>query len=353
MAKLDLAIGGQVHCTDKHCGRLVKVIVDASKQQASDLILEQGLLFKTLRVVPVTVVAKTTPGEIYLNVPSGELDTYAEYREAELREPTLDAEDAPPVFDRMPVDSSITPAGPAFRKLARSVRNNGRAVLDHRTAIENLSEDLGRVDHVVLDGKTGRIVELVMRRGFFPGFFVVPMESVEEITDDVVLVSFFEDEVDGLPRYELRPDADLVADLEKSLQGAVPPVFKEVQVTANAGTIWLSGHVASDELKLHADELAYLVTGVVDVRNDLVVNGVKRRNEMAMKSQENLVYQIGSALAADPRTKNAVIEVIDDRGVITLLGEVPSVKTRHAAEGIAAHHNGVATVINELVVTSG
>jgi len=71
---------------------------------------------------------------------------------------------------------------------------------------------------------------------------------------------------------------------------------------------------------------------------------------MAVKSQENLVYQIGSALAADPRTKNAVIEVIDDRGVITLQGKVESVKARNAAEGIAAQQGGVATVINELVV---
>jgi len=278
MAKLDLTIGAQVQCTDKQCGKLVKVVVDPSTQQVSDLILEQGLLFKTARVVPVSAVEKATPGEVYLGIPSDELDNCAEYREIELHEPAPDVQRPAPAIDLMSGGVSPTPIVPMIRKRIREGVAAGRAILDHKTGIENLSEELGHVDHVILDESTGGIVELVMRRGFFPGYYVIPMTTIEEISDGNVLVSLVEHELETLPRYEMRPDAELVADLQKSLQGVNPPVFEGVDVTAHAGSVRLFGHVASNELKLHAEELAYLVPGVIDVLNDLVVTAVERRD---------------------------------------------------------------------------
>jgi osmotically-inducible protein OsmY len=52
----------------------------------------------------------------------------------------------------------------------------------------------------------------------------------------------------------------------------------------------------------------------------------------------------------DPRTKEAVIEVLNENGVITLRGIVSSPKISEAAESIAKDVSGVVTVVDEIQV---
>lgn len=66
------------------------------------------------------------------------------------------------------------------------------------------------------------------------------------------------------------------------------------------------------------------------------------------KPDVDLAAQVAMALFEDPRTSDAVIEVIDERGMITLDGEVNSAETREAAEEIARDVTGVTSVVNLL-----
>lgn len=59
--------------------------------------------------------------------------------------------------------------------------------------------------------------------------------------------------------------------------------------------------------------------------------------------------RVANALLEDPRTEEAIIEVANDRGVITLTGTVQSEEIRRAAEEIA-RDQGVISVVNELKV---
>lgn len=52
----------------------------------------------------------------------------------------------------------------------------------------------------------------------------------------------------------------------------------------------------------------------------------------------------------DPRTKEHGIEVLDDNGVITLKGNVPSRDVHKAAEKIVKDIPGVISVINSLEI---
>jgi osmotically-inducible protein OsmY len=56
------------------------------------------------------------------------------------------------------------------------------------------------------------------------------------------------------------------------------------------------------------------------------------------------------ALLADPRTKDANIEVTSTGSIITLTGTVKSRAIQEAAEEIARSQQGVMSVINELKV---
>ncbi|HEX6304474.1 MAG TPA: BON domain-containing protein [Anaerolineales bacterium] len=59
---------------------------------------------------------------------------------------------------------------------------------------------------------------------------------------------------------------------------------------------------------------------------------------------------VENALLEDPRTTEAILDVANNRGVITLTGTVDSEEIRQAAEEIARQQQGVLTVVNELKV---
>ncbi|HXF64924.1 MAG TPA: BON domain-containing protein [Caldilineaceae bacterium] len=367
MARLDLHIGAAVHCRDRQCGKLMNVVVAPENQAVSDLIIQQGLLQKHARVVPVSTVAHATPEKITLDLYSDELSSFAEYREFEIKEPAPDAPVMPhtsglasgygPVLDR---------ATPMVRRRLRDGVAAGMAIIGRKTGVENLSETLGHVDHVVIDGETGQLTEIVMRRGIVPTYYVIPMADVETIDEDHILVLVNKDDVDGWPRYTPRPDTEVLDAVNWALLAEDSPAFRGVTAAVNGGIVRLTGSVPSEAGRRHAEELARLVPGVIDVENELVIGapvgspvaggpvdsaaGHAAATWPALDSRE-LVNRVSAALAADPRTRDAVIEVIADRGVVTLVGQVKGAETRTAAE-LVARQPGVTAVINELALNS-
>jgi osmotically-inducible protein OsmY len=65
---------------------------------------------------------------------------------------------------------------------------------------------------------------------------------------------------------------------------------------------------------------------------------------------DDLGQRVANALMEDPRTGEALIDVANDRGIVTLTGTVESDEVRTAAEVIARKQHGVVTVVNELKV---
>lgn len=66
--------------------------------------------------------------------------------------------------------------------------------------------------------------------------------------------------------------------------------------------------------------------------------------------EAEIAADITEQLMDDPRTQDCVIEVVNRRGVITLVGTVESRQSREAAEEIANAHPNVISVINGLKV---
>lgn len=64
----------------------------------------------------------------------------------------------------------------------------------------------------------------------------------------------------------------------------------------------------------------------------------------------NVYERVSKALLDDPRTSEAVIDVVTQQGMVTLTGLVDSEEVRQAAEEIARNQPGVITVVNELKV---
>jgi osmotically-inducible protein OsmY len=63
-----------------------------------------------------------------------------------------------------------------------------------------------------------------------------------------------------------------------------------------------------------------------------------------------LKEKVEAKLRQDSQVKDFPIEVIDNNGVVTLQGEVPSEAVSMTAEGLARQVEGVVNVTNELIV---
>jgi len=70
------------------------------------------------------------------------------------------------------------------------------------------------------------------------------------------------------------------------------------------------------------------------------------------EKEANLNDRLFKALATNPETKDAAIEVINKNGFITLAGEVDTPKTRQAIRQVVANEPGVISIINNLKVTA-
>lgn len=90
-------------------------------------------------------------------------------------------------------------------------------------------------------------------------------------------------------------------------------------------------------LLVRAEQIARATPGVIAVKN-------------ALLASTTLTARVAAALAEDPRTALAPIDVSSSGGTVPLIGQVPSVEMREAAEQIARTVRGVALVINDLEV---
>jgi uncharacterized protein YrrD len=350
MAKLDLSIGAQIHCKDGHFGKLVKIVVDPHTQQVTDLIVERGLLFKEDRVLPVSAVDRVAEDAIHLNIHCSEVSGYSPYREITVKEPAPDAYMSTRSGGVGPEFGAISePVIPMIRRRVHQGISSGKTVVGKKTEVATLQKPIGHIDHVVVDSSSGKIADIVVRRGLLPEYVVIPTDRIEEVGEKDVLVSVAEEDIAQLARYKPRGEGEILGELNNRFREPWPPVFSGVKATMDGGVLHLTGHVRSETLRYHAEELAQ-VQGVIDIQNDLIVDP-----EMATDAPQPVngksVSRASDALFSDPRTRDAQIDVIQDRGVVTLCGQVKNVEMRNAAAEIVAQHVGAATVVNELVVT--
>jgi osmotically-inducible protein OsmY len=75
-------------------------------------------------------------------------------------------------------------------------------------------------------------------------------------------------------------------------------------------------------------------------------------NQITANSEQELDLndRLLKALAASPQTRDAVIELINENGFITLSGEVDNPETRQTVRQIVANEPGVISVVNNLKV---
>jgi osmotically-inducible protein OsmY len=165
---------------------------------------------------------------------------------------------------------------------------------------------------------------------------IAPAEWIREIQPGAITLERWNPYRPGVPAFTAaRDDAEIAAELGARLQA--DPALSAVQAHVDRSVAQLSGNVATIADKAAAEAIARATPGVIDTEN-------------AISADTALFGRITAALADDRRTALVPIEVIVDRGVVTLKGTVPTPAIKEAAAAIARRQTGVVTVINELEI---
>jgi osmotically-inducible protein OsmY len=139
-----------------------------------------------------------------------------------------------------------------------------------------------------------------------------------------------------IPKQIDRSDGDVLAGVNDALweaDGLRSLNYKDIEVEARAGEVFLRGHVRSVMHKHEAEQRVAAVRGVEVVHNDLVADS-------------DLEIAVAQALAANQPTRASILRVGASAGWVQLGGEVPDAQVRTEAETVAANVSAVRGVLS-------
>jgi osmotically-inducible protein OsmY len=153
-----------------------------------------------------------------------------------------------------------------------------------------------------------------------------------------------------------RPDPEVRAEVERKLEFDVWVRNERIDVKVLKGHVVLSGAVGSLAEKKRAFMDAW-VAGVVSVDDrDLQVNPLLDRDEMrrvdkpVLLSDNEVRQALEDVFSYDPRISRSNLEIMVNKGIVTLRGQVENLAAKQAAEKDAENTVGVWEVKNHIKV---
>jgi osmotically-inducible protein OsmY len=156
-------------------------------------------------------------------------------------------------------------------------------------------------------------------------------------------------------RAEVRPDAEIQADIEARLKSNVWVDDALIDVDVNEGNVTLSGVVGSAAERERAKWDAF-VAGVMSVdTSNLDVewwarDEMRRAERFADMTDAEIQFALKDALVFDPRVLSTEVDVSVEDGVAALEGTVSSLRSKRAAVEDAENTVGVWRVLDYLTV---
>jgi osmotically-inducible protein OsmY len=144
----------------------------------------------------------------------------------------------------------------------------------------------------------------------------------------------------------VRTDAEIQQDVLRELKWDSRVEETDVGVEVDEGVVTLTGTVGSWAKRVAAAEAAHRVHGVLDVANDIVV----KVPGSAGRTDTEIAHAVRTALEWDVFVPEKRIQSTVSDGVVTLKGEVDSLRQREDAERAVRNLAGVRGVANLIEV---
>jgi hypothetical protein len=199
---VEIAIGAPVLCADGLCGHSTYAIVDPITEKMTHLVVKTGVTAAGERLVPTGAIERSTAEGTQLRCSKDELqamEAFIEYRYDSGYEP----------FGMYEADQYLLwphslLEGPEITE-HESVPP-GEFVIERGSTVQARDGQAGQVDELLVDGESGRITHLVMRKGHLWGQrdVTISVSAVDRIEDDTVYLKLRKQDISALPALPLR-----------------------------------------------------------------------------------------------------------------------------------------------------
>ena len=162
---MDLPLDARVHCIDGLCGRSTHIVLKRTTQSVTHVVVKEDVFLQIERLVPLDLVAESTPRSIHLNCTKaefGRLDYFMKRRfVSEGSIESVNQYEGDEEFLTWPYLSSYDE-----RALAEYVHVAPNEVAVCRDAFVHATDGrAGRVDGFLVSTENGAITHLVLRMG--------------------------------------------------------------------------------------------------------------------------------------------------------------------------------------------
>lgn len=139
-------------------------------------------------------------------------------------------------------------------------------------------------------------------------------------------------------------DEEIASNVANALSWDPDIDANKIDVSVIGGLLTLRGTVDAYWKKFQAQDIAYAITGVIDIINELAVVPTK------IPEDEEIARTIENALERNPFVEAEDVNVVVENGRVTLTGFVPNWGAWRAAHKAASYTKGVVKVVDGLAI---
>jgi hypothetical protein len=200
---MDIPVGAEVKCTDGPGGRSTYVVLNPVTRKLTHVVVQEDSFPHLGRLVPVEMVAETSPDQIHLTCSQEELHGLESFIETEFL--TGEFPYTTYGFNEFRLWPYILPEDELAPVEHEKVPTDELAV--HRgSRVRATDGDVGQVDEFLVSRETRHITHLVLREGHLWGQkdVLIPVSEIGQIDEDRVYLTLSKQEIANLPTIPVR-----------------------------------------------------------------------------------------------------------------------------------------------------
>jgi hypothetical protein len=191
---MDLPLNAKVYCADGLCGQSKELVLDRNTEEVTHLVLKRNHFSQDEVLVPVELVAETTPHLIRLRCTKDKLAELEPFLKNEVIEETIPHYVPDPYL--MPVEVPET----KWVTMKREVVPPGEVAVRRGARVEATDGRVGRLDEFLVDPATERATHLVLREGHLWGQrdVTIPVSEIDRLEENTVYLKLDKRQIEAL-----------------------------------------------------------------------------------------------------------------------------------------------------------
>jgi sporulation protein YlmC with PRC-barrel domain len=209
---MDIPINVGVQCADGLCGRLTYVVINPITRRVTHLVVREAETPHTERMVPVALVAETTPNLVRMGCTRDELAKMEPFIETEyIRTKGSGVEPLPVGYvpGEYVLWPYVVPEQTEYVPMEHKRIPPGELAVRRGAHVEATDGRVGQVDEFLVDPSNGHITHLVLREGHLWGQkdVTIPVSQIQRIEENVVYLNLDKHSIEALPAIPIRRSA--------------------------------------------------------------------------------------------------------------------------------------------------